>query len=244
VAVQRLGLGANKLARHTSPESTSCMWITLSVTVFWCSIVYGGKYIYREWRRRISLQPARGINEIVSVEYYRRLSNAQFESLVLRALKERGYTLLGDPWLGRANEPGYAWHKGKKTMVCYRLTRPLSHEQLVEVAKKVRLAQADNVLVFSPLMPDTSYSPPNGVKILAGNKLVRWFAVLDMVPPVTANPETETCECGAKMNERVSRAGKPLLVCSMYPDCRVMREPDAPPPPTLRLEPGDGVHVA
>ena len=219
------------------------MWVTLFVTIFWCAVVFGGKYLYRSWRRRYYLQPARSVNEIGSVDYYRQLTNAQFESLVLATLKERGYTLLGDPWLGRTKEQGYAWKKGKKIVICYRLTRPLNDQQLVEISKKAHLVQAHSVLVISPLsqVPKTA---PSGLKILGGNKLVRWFSVLDMVPPVATHGVEEKCECGSTLRERVSRAGQPLLVCSMYPDCRVMRQPAEPAAPTLRIEPGSNALIA
>src|SRR4051794_4289115 len=106
------------------------MWITVSVLMFWCTVVFGGKYAYRRWRRIYYLQPARSLKEIGNVDYFRKLPNEQFELLVLRTLQERGYELLGDPWLGRSNNQGYAWRKGKKTLVSYRLTRALTNVQL------------------------------------------------------------------------------------------------------------------
>jgi hypothetical protein len=78
------------------------MWVTVLVMAFWFTVVTGGRYLYRAWSTRRYLEPARGLNEILSADYYRQLSNAQFEALVLRTLKERGYTLLGEPWLGLA----------------------------------------------------------------------------------------------------------------------------------------------
>lgn len=200
------------------------MWVTIFVTAFWCGVVFGGKYLYRSWRRWYYLQPARSLSEIASTDYYRQLSNTQFESLVLRTLKERGYTFLGDPWLGRTKDQGYAWRKGKKILVSYRLTRPLKPEQLLEISKKMHGVKADSVLLLTPL-PGFPEIAPSGVKILGGKKLVRWFSVLDIVPPVATRSVEELCECGAVLKERVSRAGQPLLVCSMYPDCRVMRQP-------------------
>jgi hypothetical protein len=109
---------------------------------------------------------------------------------------------------------------------------------LAEIAKKMRLFKADQVLVFSPLVYQHRQVAPDGVKVFSGNKLVRWFSILDMAPPIATHIPEEACECGSTLRERVSRAGQPLLVCSMYPDCRVMRRPEQLPTPTLRIEPG------
>lgn len=208
------------------------MWVFLSVLVFWSAVLFGGQALFKSWRRRRFLQPAHSLKEIGSVAYYRQISQTQFESLVLQGMRARDYTFLGDPWLGRSKNQGYAWKKGKKVVFSYRRSRALNRTQLNEIAKKLRLVRAETVLVFSPLrkFPRTS---PAGVEIVAGKKLLRWFSILDTaVPPIANKLPAEKCTCGAPMKERVSRAGLPLLVCSMFPDCReVRRPPESPPSP-------------
>ena len=78
------------------------MWLFLLVLCFWAGAIFGGRSLYKTWRHGRVLQPARYLKEIVSVDYYHRLSRAQFESLVMQMIKARNFTLLGDPCLGRA----------------------------------------------------------------------------------------------------------------------------------------------
>src|SRR5205814_8162325 len=134
--------------------------------------------------RMNQLQPARYIDEIGGVDYYRRLSSMQFESLVWQTIRARQYTLLGNPFFGRTREQGYAWKKGKKTVLVYCPGKPLTQPAFDALVKKLVVARADHALVLSPF----ATAPPAsraGVEVLYGKKLVKWFSVLNsVVPPV------------------------------------------------------------
>jgi len=202
------------------------MWIYVAVMGFWVVVVVSSQFLFTSGRQRRYLRPAHSLKEIRSVEYYRRLSPGQFESLALQGLRARGFVFLGDPCLGRTTDQGYAWKKGKKVLLSYRLSRPLNAEQLHEIEKRMLATRAESVLVFSPL-PETPDKAPYGVEIIAGKKLLKWFSILeDIAPPIAVKSPAEKCVCGAAMNDRVSRAGLPLLVCSMSPDCRVVKRPE------------------
>lgn len=211
------------------------MEILVGVIVFWSIVVFGSESLYKAWRRWYLLRPARSLNEIHNVDYYRRLSFAQFETLIHEGLREREYTILGDPHLGRAKDQGYAWKKGKKTVLSYRLQRPVMASDIEGIERRFRAARADEVLVFSPF-PDAPVSRHQGVEILGGKKLLRWFGFLKYTaPPISNRFSGERCSCGAAMNERVSRRGLPLLVCSMAPDCKGIRHPEREKPPSSSL---------
>ncbi len=217
------------------------MVLFLAVLAFWMVALFSAKSIYRKVRQRHLLEPARFLSEMLSVDYYRQLSAAQFETLILMGIRKRGYTLLGDPWLGRAKEQGYIWKKGTKAILVYSLYDTVTLEDLEDAAKKRKMARAEHVYVFYPF-PSAPKSHHDGVEVLYGNKLLNWFSVLDdVLPPVFRKAQPEICECGAPMRERVSRAGQPLLVCSMYPDCRTIRAPSEPSGDT---PPVDGLRIA
>jgi hypothetical protein len=202
------------------------MEIIVGVIAFWVVVVFGSQALFKSWRRWYLLQPARSLKEIRNVDYYRHLSFAQFEALILEALRERQYTILGDPHLGRGDDQGYAWRKGKKTVLTYRLQRPVLATDIVGIERRFRAAGADEVLVFTPF-PEAPASRHQGVEILGGKKMLRWFGLLQYTaPPISKQFADEKCDCGAAMNERVSRQGMPLLVCSMAPDCKVVRRPE------------------
>ena len=202
------------------------MEIMLGVLVFWALVVFGSQALFKAWHRWYLLQPARSLKEIRNVDYYRHLSFAQFEALIYEGLRERRYTILGDPHLGRAKDQGYAWRKGKKTVLTYRLQRPVLEADLEGIVKRFRTASADEVLVFSPF-PDTPTSRYHGVEVLGGKKMLHWFGHLQYTaPPISKRYGNERCDCGAPMNERVSRQGMPLLTCSLAPDCKGIRRPE------------------
>ena len=202
------------------------MEILVGVIVFWAVVVFGSQALYKSWHRWYLLQPARSLKEIRSVDYYRHLSFAQFEALIHEGLRERQFTILGDPHLGRAKDQGYAWRKGKKTVLTYRLQRPVLASDVEGIERRFRAAHADEVLVFTPF-PDAPASRHQGVEILGGTKMLRWFGLLQYTaPPVSKLFADEKCDCGAPMHERVSRQGMPLLVCSLAPDCKVVRRPE------------------
>jgi hypothetical protein len=210
------------------------MGLFLAVLAFWVLALLGAKSIFRRWQQRHLRKPARFLNELRSVDYYRQLSAAQFETLVMLGIKKHNYTLLGDPWLERAKEQGYIWKKGKKSILAYRSDNPLTLRELEEIEKKRRAARAEQALVFSPF-PKAPQAHRDGVEVLYGKRLLHWFAMLDDVaPPIARKAPAEKCQCGSPMKERVSRAGRPLLICSMFPDCRIIRTPrvssQAPPP--------------
>src|ERR1017187_5944746 len=196
------------------------MWLFLLVLCFWAGAFFGGRSLYKTWRHGRVLQPARYLKEIVSVDYYHRLSRAQFESLVMQVIKARNFTLLGDPCLGRAKEQGYAWKEGKRIVFVYCLESPLTLSELEDIAKRSRRAQAEQALVFSPF-PKAPRGRHDGVDVLAGKELLSWFSAIGEVsPPLVGRLPAEKCQCGSPMKQRVSRAGRPLLVCSLFPDCR------------------------
>jgi hypothetical protein len=202
------------------------MEILVGVIVFWAVVVFGSEALYKACRRWYMLQQARSLKEIRNVNYYRHLSFAQFEALIHEGLRERQFTILGDPHLGRAKDQGYAWRKGKKAVLTYRLQRPILASDIEGIERRFRGARADEVLVFSPF-PDTPTSRHPGVEILGGKKMLRWFGFLQYTaPPISNRYSGERCSCGAAMNERVSRRGLPLLVCSMAPDCKGVRHPE------------------
>jgi len=219
------------------------MILFFTVLGFWVLTLYGTKSLYRKWWRLYSLQPARYLREIQSVDYYRRLPASQFESLVIQGIRAHQFTTLGNPFLGRSKEQGYAWKKGKKTVLVYRPGHPLTLDEMDSIAKKSRAARAERAIVFSPFSNASNTHYP-GLEILTGKKLLSWFSVLDVVPPLPSNATAVKCECGAQMKERISRAGIPLLVCSLYPDCRMVRQVTAPPSETLRFGAPRVVRVA
>src|SRR5262249_7523319 len=153
----------------------TAMAVFVALLIFWAVVVFGGKYILALWRKWRALQPARHLSDITSVDYYRQLSPAQFESLVMRAVKAKEFTVLGEPWLGRAKEQGYIWKKGKKAVLVLRLESPLMSSDLDDVAKQMMAARAEQAFVFFPF-PKPPADHPKRVEILAGKKLVSWFS--------------------------------------------------------------------
>jgi len=203
------------------------MWIPVVLFVLWTVFFFSARYAFLRWRRWRYQQPARYINEIRGIQYYRNIGREQFERLVQQTLKAGGYMILGEPYLGRKLQQGYAWKGGKKYALAHYPDNPLTPEDMEELSRKQTRARADQVLVFSPF-PRAPRSPHPAVEVLAGSKLVAWFSVLeDVRPPVTPLPDAGSCDCGAPMETRVNRAGQYLLVCTRYPDCREMRKPEA-----------------
>ena len=203
------------------------MWIPVVLFLIWTVVFFSARYAFLRWRRWRYQQPARYINEIRGVEYFRSLGREQFERLVQQTLKAGGYTIFGEPYVGRSLQQGYAWKGGKKYALAHYPDNPLTPEDMEELSRKQSRARADQVLVFSPF-PRAPGSRHPGVEVLAGSKLVDWFSILeDVRPPLVPLPDAGSCDCGAPMETRVNRAGQYLLVCSRYPDCRQMRKPEA-----------------
>jgi len=203
------------------------MWIPVVLFVIWTVVFFSARYAFLRWRQWRYQQPARYINEIRGVEYYRSLGREQFERLVQQTLKAGGYTTLGEPYLGRTLQQGYVWKGGKKYALAHYPDNPLTVADMEELSRKQRKVRADQVLVFSPF-PQAPRSPHPAVEVLAGSKLADWFSILeDVRPPIVPLPDAGNCNCGAPMETRVNRAGQYLLVCSRYPDCRQMRKPEA-----------------
>lgn len=211
------------------------MALFFKILVFWAFVVFGAKAARRWWRWKRFCQPASCLSEIRDPKYYRSLSAAQFEFLVMRALKAYQFTLLGDPYLGRPKKQGYAWKQGKKVVLVPRLDKPLTAGDLEEISKLQRKARAQQALVFSPFSEAPGTHQPD-LEVLAGKKLLQWFSVLNLAPPVTVKAGRQKCDCGEAMNARVNRAGQPLLVCSRYPSCQSMRKPEVRPHLSLDLK--------
>ena len=197
------------------------------VFLFWVVVLLGARYAFVRWRQWRYLQPARYISEIRGVGYYRDLTPAQFESLMMQVFKRQQFTLLGDPYLGRSSQQGYVWKAGKKFALLHCPEKPITAEALDAIAVQQKKRQADQVLIFSPFPRAPRPNRP-GLEIVAGRKLIAWFSVLeDIRPPLAVKIDAGTCQCGTPMEQRVNRAGRPLLVCSRYPDCRLMQRPAA-----------------
>ncbi|MBI4460680.1 MAG: topoisomerase DNA-binding C4 zinc finger domain-containing protein [Acidobacteria bacterium] len=176
------------------------------------------------WRKGRQQQLACYISEIRSAGYFRRISPSQFESLLLNAFKARQFTVFDDPYLGRSRKQGYAWKEGKKVVVVYHREDSLTTEILEKISKHAALMRAEKALVFHPF-PEAAAATPLNTEVLAGDKLLAWFSVLEnVVPPIANRALRETCECGSPLRERVNRRGEFLWVCSRFPDCRFMRE--------------------
>ena len=190
--------------------------------LFWFGLLLGGKRLVMVLRQRRYLTPAHSLKDIKIAAYYSRLATGQFESLVMQGIRARGYALLGNPWLGRTRHQGYAWTGGKKTVVTHHLRAPLTEGDLKDIAQRLYLSNADQVLVFSPLGAPSKKASKR-VEVLTGKTLLGWFAALDTVaPPVSKRFAVCKCVCGAPMEERVNQVGQPLQVCSMYPGCKVV----------------------
>lgn len=202
------------------------MELFLALLLFWSGVLYGAKIAWRRWQQWRLQQLARYVSEIRSVDYFRRLSPSQFESLVMRVLKVRQFTVLDDPFLGRSRNQGYAWKKGKKIVLIHRPENSILPKELRDIAKEAGMVRAEQALVFYPFPQAPPASYPN-VEVLAGKKLLAWFSVLDDVaPPVSSRAPDKNCGCGAPLRERVNRRGQPLWVCSCFPDCRITFEAD------------------
>lgn len=203
------------------------MWFPFLVFVFWVTFFFSVRYAWLRWRQWRYLQPARYISEIHGVEYYRNLSAEQFEWLLTQTFKLGKFTMLGDPYLGRSRQQGYAWKAGKKFAVLACLEKPLAAEDLEEIGTRQKRVHVDHLLVFSPF-PGAPHSDQPGLEVIAGRKLVSWFAVLENLrPPLPHKIDVGACECGSPMEQRINRAGQDLLVCSRYPDCSLMQRPGA-----------------
>jgi hypothetical protein len=216
------------------------MLLPFLLFVFWVTLFFTLRYAILRWRQRRYRQPARYISEVTGLDYYRRLTPEQFEWMVLQVFNVGRFTMLGDPYLGRSRQQGYAWKAGKKIAVAHYPDKPLTAEDLDEIARKQKKVRADQVLVFSPFpkAPGRRGDRHPGLKILAGRRLVSWFAALeDVRPPLPYRIETCRCDCGAPMEQRLNRAGEDLLVCFHYPDCPGMRKPGEQP---RRQEAGGG----
>ena len=209
------------------------MELFVVLVMFWSAVLYCGSNAWRRWRKWHLQQLARYVSEVRGVDYFRQLSPAQFESLVMRVLKARQFTVLDDPYLGRSKNQGYAWKKGKKIVLVHRTANSMTPKELESIAKEARMVRAEQALVFYPFPHAPRASNPN-VDLLAGEKLLKWFSVLDdLVPPVTNRVPDRSCECGAPLKERVNRQGQFLWVCSRYPDCRMTFEADPATPHSM-----------
>ncbi|MBI4464349.1 MAG: hypothetical protein HY647_06555 [Acidobacteria bacterium] len=207
------------------------MGLFFVLVVFWSAALYGAHHGWRCWRQWRLRQLARYVSEICGVDYFQRLSSSQFESLVMRALKTRQFTVFDDPYLGRSKKQGYAWKKGRKVVLVHRPENSITPRELEGIAKQARIARAEQALVFYPFPHAPRVSYPDLVEVLAGKRLLAWFSVLDaVVPPISSRVPDQRCECGAPLKERVNRRGQPVWVCSRFPDCRSMREADPPKP--------------
>ena len=200
------------------------MGLFAALMLFWAAVIFGGKVLWRVWRRwrhSCQLKVARSLSEIHSAEYYRRISWLQFAELVLRALEAQKCVLLGDPWLLSARHQGYIWKGGVKVALVDGRAKPLTSERLLTIAQEMNKVKANRVLVFSPF-PQAPKDCPPGVDVLYGRQLCSWFSILDMAPP-TLGQAVDQCPCGAPAEERVSRTGLPVMSCTRYPDCTLVR---------------------
>jgi hypothetical protein len=201
------------------------MWY-LIFFVFWIVVFSTARTVFQKWKQWRHHQPARYVSEVKSLRYFQSLTLEQFQQLVLQGLKRHGYTLLEDPFLTGSARQGYAWKTGKRATVAALPGKPVSQEDLNDVAIKQSRAHADRVLLFSPF-PQALLPIQSGIEMIAGSKLLSWFSVLSAVrPPVSGKFPPQKCECGQPMEERVNRGGEPLFVCSRYPDCKYMCQPE------------------
>lgn len=196
----------------------------LAVIVFWIVVLTVIRFFVMKWRDWRYHQPARYVSEIKGVRYFSTLPPDQFESLLMQSLKARGYTLLGNPWLGRSKDQGYVWKAGKKAVLATSLDHVPTQEEIQEIGKKQQKVRADRALLFAPFRKLEKPSI-HGVDLIYGGKLVKWFATLTELRPPASGSTDRKCDCGSPMEERVNRAGAPLLVCSRYPDCKATFEP-------------------
>jgi len=200
------------------------MWYFIFL-IFWIVVLSALRIAYERWRKWRFCQPARYVNEIRSLRYYQNLSQAQFSQLINEGLKQHEYTLLGNPMVGASREQGFAWKSGKRAVVAPWPERPLTTADLNELAVMQSRVKAERVLVFSPFF-NAPTPIQTSIQVIAGRKLLAWFSVLNALrPPVFGKIAAPSCECGAPMDERVNRAGATLFVCSRYPDCKNMRQP-------------------
>lgn len=194
--------------------------------LFWIFLLSFARRTYVHWRDARRYRPARWLSEVHSLDYYRRFSPAQFHELVIQGLKTRQYALMGDPLLTGSKRQGYAWKSAKRTVTVYMLERPPNSAELAAIQGKQTSARADYVLLFTPFEKVTASDNPK-LRILAGEQLLNWFAVMSSTrPPVPGiqPPAARKCACGSPMELRVSRMGVPLLACSRYPECREFEE--------------------
>ena len=204
------------------------MGLFLVLVLFWSAALYSGHSAWQRWRNWRLRQLARYVSEICNVDYFRRLSPAQFESLVMRVLKARQFTVLDDPYLGRPRNQGYAWKKGKKVVLVHRPENSITPQELKDISRETSRVRAAQALLFYPFpqAPPVSYS---NIEVLAGKKLLSWFSVLSYVaPPEVGRAPDRKCDCSAPLKERVNRRGQILWVCSRFPDCRLICQPDPP----------------
>lgn len=199
------------------------MLLFLALNVAWFILIVAFRATQRHWRRQRDLQPARSLGEVRGTAYYRALAPSQVESLILQVLRTLGYTILGDPFLGRSYDQGFAWKSGQRLVLEYVPHRRLAASDLRRYAALRRSLGAD-LLVLSPF----DEVPPvqvDGVKVVAGENLSAWFSVLrDVRPPSWHGKGLTRCDCGGSMVEGVNRGGQLLLVCTRRPDCnRVLK---------------------
>ena len=196
------------------------MGLFLAIMAFWSAVYFGGRHARKWWLQRRLLQPVNYLSEIKGMKYYQQLSSKQFENLIMKAARVRGFVVFDDPYFGRSKNQGYIWKKGKKYVIVQHTDGPLSEEKLQGIAKSVKLARADQAMVFHPF-PDASNCQPGEIQLLSGAQLIAWFSVLDRVrPPLPRQAPSELCECGSPVQARINPAGSLLLVCNRYPVCR------------------------
>ena len=117
------------------------------------------------------------------------------------------------------SDQGCAWLSGKKIVLAIQHDRPLSQLDLARIYRLKSQCNMD-VMVFSPFASAPEINRP-GLNVVVGEEFLSWMSVLDSAPVVNLGTRaSQNCSCGAPREERVSRAGDPLFICSRYPDCR------------------------
>jgi hypothetical protein len=221
-------MNANKLQIAAAVVVVGLLLALVSTAAFlffllaamWFGLYFGARATVRWWKQRLFLEEAQSVSRICDVDYFRRVSGSQLESWLLAALTARGYVLLGDPVLGRSHGQGCAWRAGKRVGLWIQQERQLSERDLASLAALKKKCKVDALLVLSPFSVAPKCHRPE-LEILAGQEFLAWMSVLDGVRPVNVDSiDPQNCSCGGPREQSVSRAGRALLRCSRYPDCR------------------------
>jgi len=201
------------------------MSLFVALMLFWAAVLFGGRLTWRfwgRWRKSCQLHVARSMSEIRNAAYFGRLSKEQFQNLVEKVLVAHKWVWLGDPWLG-ARHQGYLWDSGKKVVLVDAREKRLTAKELTRIAQEANRVKANRVLIFSPFKRVPAQTPPR-LEVLFDSKLCSWFSILPVVPPKLMGWAKDLCSCGAPAEERVSRTGRPVMSCTRFPDCLVVRE--------------------